>query len=55
MVQIYKHGLIMLQVIHQVDKKFLACLINTRDTESAQDPGTEGIALTSSPCGVLKQ
>ena len=45
----------MLQVIHQVDKKFLACLINTRDTESAQDPGTEGIALTSSPCGVLKQ
>ena len=47
----------MLQVIHQVDRKFLACLINTRDTDSAQDPGTEGNALTvtSSPGGFLKQ
>ncbi|XP_056446219.1 DNA mismatch repair protein Mlh3 isoform X3 [Gadus chalcogrammus] len=34
-----------MKVIHQVDKKFLACLINTRDTESAQDPGTEGNLL----------
>ncbi|XP_030212153.1 DNA mismatch repair protein Mlh3 isoform X2 [Gadus morhua] len=34
-----------MKVIHQVDKKFLACLINTRDTEYAQDPGTEGNLL----------
>ncbi|CAL8272568.1 unnamed protein product [Merluccius merluccius] len=34
-----------MKVIHQVDKKFLACLINTRDQESAQDLGTEGNLL----------
>lgn len=31
------------QVIHQVDKKFLACLINTRDEEPAAHTETEGI------------
>lgn len=36
----------MLQVIHQVDKKFLACLISTRDEEAATLNGTEGIGAT---------
>ncbi|CAL8286519.1 unnamed protein product [Lota lota] len=34
-----------MKVIHQVDKKFLACLINTRDPESAQHLGTQGNLL----------
>ncbi|XP_062296052.1 DNA mismatch repair protein Mlh3 isoform X1 [Scomber scombrus] len=34
-----------MKVIHQVDKKFLACLINTRDEESAANAETEGNLL----------
>ncbi|XP_075963892.1 DNA mismatch repair protein Mlh3 isoform X1 [Anarhichas minor] len=34
-----------MKVIHQVDKKFLACLINTRDEESAVLGETEGNLL----------
>eukprot|EP00064_Thunnus_orientalis_P014806 superscaffoldBa00002634_g14853 len=34
-----------MKVIHQVDKKFLACLINTRDEESAAHTKTEGNLL----------
>ncbi|XP_042244514.1 DNA mismatch repair protein Mlh3 isoform X1 [Thunnus maccoyii] len=34
-----------MKVIHQVDKKFLACLINTRDEESAAHTETEGNLL----------
>ncbi|KAM7375772.1 hypothetical protein PAMP_005545 [Pampus punctatissimus] len=34
-----------MKVIHQVDKKFLACLINTRDEESAANTETEGNLL----------
>ncbi|XP_008281152.1 DNA mismatch repair protein Mlh3 isoform X1 [Stegastes partitus] len=34
-----------MKVIHQVDKKFLACLINTRDEESGAHTETEGNLL----------
>ncbi|KAM9341271.1 DNA mismatch repair protein Mlh3 [Symphorus nematophorus] len=34
-----------MKVIHQVDKKFLACLINTRDEEPASTAQTEGNLL----------
>ncbi|XP_071354333.1 DNA mismatch repair protein Mlh3 [Trachinotus anak] len=34
-----------MKVIHQVDKKFLACLINTRDEEPATHTETEGNLL----------
>ncbi|XP_074516815.1 DNA mismatch repair protein Mlh3 isoform X1 [Sebastes fasciatus] len=34
-----------MKVIHQVDKKFLACLINTRDEEPAAPTETEGNLL----------
>ncbi|XP_033498743.1 DNA mismatch repair protein Mlh3 isoform X1 [Epinephelus lanceolatus] len=34
-----------MKVIHQVDKKFLACLINTRDEEPAAHDETEGNLL----------
>ncbi|XP_040916657.1 DNA mismatch repair protein Mlh3 isoform X2 [Toxotes jaculatrix] len=34
-----------MKVIHQVDKKFLACLINTRDEEAAAHTETEGNLL----------
>ncbi|KAM4625447.1 DNA mismatch repair protein Mlh3 [Polymixia lowei] len=34
-----------MKVIHQVDKKFLACLINTRDKESGTNLQTEGNLL----------
>uniref|UniRef100_A0A4W6EYP9 MutL homolog 3 (E. coli) n=1 Tax=Lates calcarifer TaxID=8187 RepID=A0A4W6EYP9_LATCA len=34
-----------MKVIHQVDKKFLACLINTRDEEPAAHTETEGNLL----------
>ncbi|GLD62451.1 DNA mismatch repair protein Mlh3 [Lates japonicus] len=34
-----------MKVIHQVDKKFLACLINTRDEEHAAHAETEGNLL----------
>lgn len=45
----------MLQVIHQVDKKFLACLISTRDEEAATLSETEGMGATFIilPCAVL--
>lgn len=41
------------QVIHQVDKKFLACLINTRDEEAAAHTETEGIDRKSTVSGLL--
>ncbi|XP_067336010.1 DNA mismatch repair protein Mlh3 isoform X2 [Channa argus] len=34
-----------MKVIHQVDKKFLACVINTRDDEPAEQSETEGNLL----------
>ncbi|XP_024862302.1 DNA mismatch repair protein Mlh3 isoform X2 [Kryptolebias marmoratus] len=34
-----------MKVIHQVDKKFLACLINTREEDSASQSQTEGNLL----------
>ncbi|XP_056151814.1 DNA mismatch repair protein Mlh3 isoform X2 [Lampris incognitus] len=34
-----------MKVIHQVDKKFLACLINTRDQQPVGEPETEGNLL----------
>lgn len=42
-----------LQVIHQVDKKFLACLINTRDEEPATHTETEGIDRKLTASGLL--
>lgn len=37
------YGAVTLQVIHQVDKKFLACLINTREEELDAQRETEGM------------
>ncbi|XP_072555367.1 DNA mismatch repair protein Mlh3 isoform X4 [Paramormyrops kingsleyae] len=40
-----KDMILSMKVIHQVDKKFLACLINTRDQEDANCRDTEGNLL----------